>query len=89
MAGPEWRDRSWRLSVNEGQVEVDDFSLVGAVGGVVVATTMRMVPTTGGATRVAAMLTVAGSAGLGTMAGVAGYMIWRYGVQGGKQQGKP
>ncbi|KAK0261990.1 hypothetical protein LTR91_020982 [Friedmanniomyces endolithicus] len=85
----EWRDRSWRLLVNEGQVEVDDFSLVGAAGGVAVATTMRIVPAIGGATRTAAMLTVAGSAGLGTMAGVAGYMTWRYGVQGGKRLIKP
>ncbi|TKA70557.1 hypothetical protein B0A55_06236 [Friedmanniomyces simplex] len=82
----EWRDRSWRLLVNEGQIEVDDFGLVGAVGGLVAATTTRRMMPAIGATRTAAVLTVAGSAGLGTMAGVVGYMMWRYGVHGGKRQ---
>ena len=33
----EWKDRSWRLLVNEGQKEVEDFGSVGFVVGVLAA----------------------------------------------------
>ena len=33
----EWKDRTWRLLENEGQMEVDDFSSVGFIGGAVAA----------------------------------------------------
>ena len=72
----EWRDRAWRLLENKGQVEVDNWGVVGAaVGGVGVwarkgvGTSWRM--------RV-------GGVGMGSTVGVVGYMIWRHGVKGGK-----
>lgn len=72
----EWRDRSWRLLENKGQKEVDDWSLVGTVIGATAAARRG-----GGQMRV---LRVAGGAGVGSMVGVTGYMIWRHGIHGGK-----
>lgn len=66
----EWKDRSWRLLENKGQVEVDSWSVPGALaGGLIV----------GGGWRGRL-----GGAGLGSLLGVAGYMGWRYGVKKGK-----
>ncbi|KXT07507.1 hypothetical protein AC579_2172 [Pseudocercospora musae] len=78
----EWKDRSWRLLENEGQVETDDWSLVGTLAGAAASLRRSAVEETGG-TRV---LRVAGGAGVGSMIGVAGYMLWRYGVHGGKRE---
>lgn len=76
----EWRDRSWRLLENAGQKEVDDWSLVGAVGGGVAALPQigREAALRGKVTR------VIGGAGLGSLMGVMGYLTWRYGVHGGR-----
>lgn len=68
----EWKDRSWRLLENRGQMEVDDFSLVGTVGGGVA-----------GAVRGARGLVLVGAAGVGSLVGVGAYMGWRYGIKGG------
>ncbi|GIZ43170.1 hypothetical protein CKM354_000640800 [Cercospora kikuchii] len=73
----EWRDRSWRLLENKGQKEVDDWSLVGTVVGAVGFGT-------GQGTGMARVMRVAGGAGVGSMVGVGGYMVWRYGMNGGK-----
>lgn len=73
----EWSDRSWRLLENEGQVQVDDWSLGGAIAGVA-------------GTAVAGMRgwrPIVGGAGVGSLAGVTGYMIWKYGVQGSSEGG--
>jgi len=67
----EWRDRSWRLLENEGQVECDDWTYVGMLGGLVA----------GG--RKGGWKGVTGRVGFGSLAGMAGYMGWRYGVKGG------
>lgn len=67
----EWADRSWRLLENKGQVAVDDWS---AVAGAVVTAGRRGL----------GWQAVTGGAGIGGLAGVAGYMIWRYGVKGGE-----
>ncbi|MCJ1256292.1 hypothetical protein MMC24_004113 [Lignoscripta atroalba] len=75
----EWRDRSWRLLENQGQMEVDDWSLAGAVLGAVAVT----MSTRRGELR--RWRRVVGGAGIGSMAGVMGYMAWRYGVRGGKR----
>lgn len=74
----EWQDRSWRLLANEGQVECDDWSIGGSVVGglgVLARDGLR-----GGAVR------VLGGFSLGNLAGVAGYMAWRYGMHGGKRE---
>ncbi|KAK5708722.1 hypothetical protein LTR17_020432 [Elasticomyces elasticus] len=76
----EWQDRSWRLLVNDGQLEVDDFSLVGAVAGALAS--MRVFRTN--LTMAGSALMVSGGAGAGTMLGVVSYMAWRYGIRGGE-----
>lgn len=72
----EWQDRSWRLLENKGQMEVDDWSLIGTVAGV--AAGLRAPSGQLSAMR------VAGGAGVGSMAGVAGYMVYRHGIHRGK-----
>jgi hypothetical protein len=71
----EWKDRSWRLLENKGQVEVDDWTYVGMVlGGLGVKAGGKTLGWRG----------AVGSVGLGSVAGVMGYMGWRYGIKGGK-----
>lgn len=68
--------------MNPGQVEVDDWSLVGTlIGGIVVG--VRGSVTASTMTGKTAVM-VLGGAGVGNMLGVAGYMVWRYGVKRGK-----
>lgn len=73
----EWRDRSWRLLENKGQVEVDTWSLIGTGLG-----PLGLLFTQGG--RGVGWKMFVGSAGLGGTAGVIGYMIWRHGINKGK-----
>ena len=80
----EWKDRSWRLLENEGQMEVDDWSSVGFVAGVV-ATARREA---GRQVRAGRWVRLAGGAALGECVGIMGYMVWRYGVHGGKWPSK-
>lgn len=68
----EWKDRSWRLLENEGQMAVDDWGASGAVVGVVVAMMMRQRTGTAGVGR------LVGSASIGNLMGVVGCMGWRY-----------
>ena len=68
----EWKDRSWRLLENKGQVECDDWTY----GGMAVGAAMAL-RTTGWRGKV-------GSIGIGSVVGTAGYMGWRYGVKEGK-----
>ena len=79
----EWQDRSWRLLANAGQVEVDNWSLLGAAVGVGAVVWKREV-LRGEAKRLG-WRTVAGGAGVGSIVGVVGYMGWRYAVMGGKR----
>ncbi|KAI9819840.1 MAG: hypothetical protein M1827_006409 [Pycnora praestabilis] len=76
----EWRDRSWRLLENKGQVEVDSWSHAAAAVGALVGVANRG----GGPGAGAAWKRVLGTTGLGSMVGVVGYMGWRYGIHGGK-----
>jgi hypothetical protein len=85
----EWQDRSWRLLENKGQVETDDWTYAGmaAAGGAALVTTVRA----GGVPlaerpAVAAMgwRGTVGAMGLGSVGGMMGYFVWRYGVNGGK-----
>lgn len=74
----EWKDRAWRLLENRGQVEVDNWGAVGAaLGGV------GLLARRGGARGVPWRMAV-GGLGMGSTAGVLGYMIWRHGIKGGK-----
>ena len=76
----EWGDRSWRLLENKGQVEVDDWSLAGTAAGAIAAARRGADQAVGRAT----FWRIVGASGAGSMAGVLGYMAWRYGVHGGK-----
>lgn len=69
----EWQDRSWRLLENHGQLETDDWTYPSMIAGAAV-----------GAIRTGGWRGALGGAGLGSVAGMAGYMAWRYGVNGGK-----
>jgi hypothetical protein len=71
----EWADRSWRLLENKGQVEVDDWGYGGAVLGTAAAIFARTNMGWRG---------VLGGAGLGSLVGVGGYMVYRHGIKGGK-----
>lgn len=68
----EWQDRSWRLLENKGQVECDDWTYAGMAAGA-----LASVRTRGWRGKV-------GCVGLGSVAGMGGYMAWRYGIKGGK-----
>lgn len=70
----EWSDRSWRLLQNAGQVECDDWSAIGTVVGAAAA-----LRSSGSIPR-----RLLGGAGVGSFFSIGGYMIWRYGVNGGK-----
>ncbi|KAK2002680.1 hypothetical protein LX36DRAFT_221096 [Colletotrichum falcatum] len=74
----EWRDRAWRLMANRGQLETDDWTYGGAAAGLFAAAATPHVRAIGG------RRAVAGAAGLGSVAGTVGYLVWRYGVHGGK-----
>jgi hypothetical protein len=70
----EWQDRSWRLLENEGQLETDDWTVVGAGAGAILGANVAGLGWRG----------PVGGMGLGTVGGMLGYMAWRYGVNGGK-----
>ena len=76
----EWKDRSWRLLENEGQKEVDDWSSVGFVGGAVTAARSEAFRQA----KRGRWVKLVGGAAMGDLVGVMGYMVWRYGVHGGK-----
>lgn len=88
----EWKDRSWRLLENKGQLECDDWTYAGMAVGVVAASAAVMVGSRGrkGVVPLVALggggraVEVLGTASLGSFAGMLGYMTWRYGVHGGK-----
>ena len=73
----EWRDRSWRLLENQGQMECDDWTYPAmAAGGLAAATRKHVLGWKG----------MVGGVGAGSVIGMVGYMGWRYGVQGGKRE---
>ncbi|KAL0943700.1 uncharacterized protein CTRU02_201587 [Colletotrichum truncatum] len=78
----EWRDRSWRLMENRGQLETDDWTYGGAAAGLVAFGVWQRAAAKGAA--VGGWRVVAGAAGLGSVVGTVGYMVWRYGVHSGK-----
>lgn len=72
----EWADRSWRLLENKGQVKCDDWTYALMATGLASSLT--------GSKSSRGWTGVAGRAGLGSVAGMLGYMGWQYGVHGGK-----
>ncbi|KAK1966120.1 hypothetical protein LY78DRAFT_657621 [Colletotrichum sublineola] len=74
----EWRDRAWRLMANQGQLATDDWTYGGAAVGLFAAAATPQMRAVGG------WRAVAGAAGLGSVAGTVGYLVWKYGVHGGK-----
>lgn len=80
----EWKDRSWRLLDNEGQKEVEDWSIVGFVSGAVATARSEAFRQA----KSGRWVKLAGGAALGDLVGVMGYMVWRYGMHGGKWPGK-
>jgi hypothetical protein len=76
----EWKDRSWRLLENRGQSELDNWSLPGMAAGL---TTWGVANASGGLKGLGWRGPV-GAVGSGSAIGVLGYMVWRYGVNGGK-----
>jgi len=71
----EWKDRSWRLLENKGQVETDDWTYGGMAVGLAATALLK---------RPVGWATTVGSIGTGSVAGTLGYMGWRYGIHGGK-----
>lgn len=76
----EWRDRAWRLLENRGQVEVDNWGLAGMGLGAVGVSLLRRKGVRGWR----GWRMGVGALGMGSTAGVLGYMVWRHGVKGGK-----
>jgi len=77
----EWKDRSWRLLENEGQVLCDDWSVGGTVlGGVVMALRERGSSAAGKGVR------LVGGAAAGNVVGILGYMVYQYGYRGKKME---
>lgn len=69
----EWRDRSWRLMENQGQLAVDDWSLGGAVLALTQAFLRKKKSEDLGRWK-----TVVGRAGIGSSVGMVGYFISTY-----------
>ncbi|KAM0477574.1 hypothetical protein ACHAPX_005888 [Trichoderma viride] len=78
----EWQDRSWRLMENRGQLETDDWTYA-SMGAAVLATGLMRIRGAGGPAKLG-YHGVVGAAGLGSVGGMIGYMVWRYGINGGK-----
>jgi hypothetical protein len=80
----EWQDRSWKLLDNRGQMEVDNWILggefLGGVGALVAARRGLLPPALAGN----ALTTAVGGMGIGAAVGTMDYMVWGYGVKGGK-----
>ncbi|KAI1129465.1 hypothetical protein F5Y10DRAFT_238315 [Nemania abortiva] len=71
----EWKDRSWRLLENKGQLETDDWTYGGMAAGLAAAVLLR---------RPVSWVAAVGYVGAGSVAGTLGYIGWRYGIHGGK-----
>lgn len=80
----QWQDRSWRLLENKGQVEVDRWSVAGGlmgIGAVVLAWRRGRALSSGKWNG----WTLLGGVGEGSLAGVLGYIGWRYGLMRGER----
>ncbi|KIW03177.1 uncharacterized protein PV09_05404 [Verruconis gallopava] len=73
----EWKDRSYRLLANKGQIEVDNWTLIGGAIGGLLGARRGLIP-------LSLSQRVLAGVGLGNVGGTLGYVGWRYGVNGGK-----
>ncbi|KAM3513682.1 hypothetical protein MY11210_002693 [Beauveria gryllotalpidicola] len=84
----EWRDRSWRLLENKGQLETDDWTYGGVGAATAAAAVVVRARARAGERKPAVAVLgwrgVVGAAGLGSVGGMMGYLGWRYGVNGGR-----
>lgn len=76
----EWQDRSWRLLENRGQLAADDWSTVGMLAGLGTFAVQKP------ATVSVGWKGVLGRAGLGSLGGVLGYLVWTS-VKQSKEEG--
>ncbi|KAI0389901.1 hypothetical protein F5Y17DRAFT_97206 [Xylariaceae sp. FL0594] len=76
-----WKDRSWRLLENKGQVETDDWTCGGMALGPAAAVFLSKRPV--------GWVAAVGAVGAGSVVGTLGYMGWRYGIHGGKFEENP
>ncbi|KAI1429565.1 hypothetical protein F5Y12DRAFT_412154 [Xylaria sp. FL1777] len=70
-----WQDRSWRLMESKGQLETDDWTYGGMLAGLAATAFLK---------RPVGWVAAVGSVGTGSVAGMLGYLGWRYGLHGGK-----
>ncbi|KAI8633078.1 hypothetical protein F5Y19DRAFT_287338 [Xylariaceae sp. FL1651] len=64
----EWKDRSWRLMENEGQLETDDWTYGGMAAGLMATALLK---------RPISWVAIVGSVGTGSLVGVLGYLGWK------------
>ncbi|KAI0337209.1 hypothetical protein BDW22DRAFT_1364374 [Trametopsis cervina] len=79
----EWRDRSWRLLENKGQMELDTWQALGAFSGLGGALSPSVALKYGGR-NVLGLSGVVGGAALGSLGGLFGYLAYRYGYKRGR-----
>jgi hypothetical protein len=72
----EWKDRSWRIRYNTGQVAIDNWAEPGAALGVLVVAS-RGVVGSGSVMGVGGLRGLVGGAGVGSLAGIVGCMAAR------------
>ncbi|KAI1262556.1 hypothetical protein F5Y18DRAFT_153398 [Xylariaceae sp. FL1019] len=71
----EWKDRSWRLLENKGQLAVDDWTYPAMAAGLAATAFLK---------RPVGWVAMVGSVGTGSVVGMLGYMGWRHGLHRGK-----
>ncbi|KAI0157729.1 hypothetical protein GGR57DRAFT_53382 [Xylariaceae sp. FL1272] len=71
----EWKDRSWRLLENKGQLAVDDWTYPTMAAGLAATAFLK---------RPVGWVAMVGAVGTGSVVGMLGYMGWRYGFRRGK-----
>lgn len=81
----EWKDRSWRIRYNTGQVAIDNWAEPGAALGVLVVASRGLVGSGLGA---GGLRGVVGGAGVGSLVGIVGCMAARR-VLGVRDGGRP
>ncbi len=75
----QWKDRTWRILENKGQLEVDDWTYSAIAAG-----TIAMAARPALRMGLPAWQAFSGAVGLASLGGMFGYMGWRYGMREGK-----
>ena len=77
----EWKDRSWRLLENKGQVSVDNWGLAGSnAGAAIIIATWKP-------SKMLGRRPFWGAVGLGNVAAIVGYLVWK--TVAGKEAPEP